>query len=250
MFGLLVLKLNNMDSDEQYDFDKLRSQFRMFNWFQKRYLRKHFGRQKAKEWTREAKEQFDILLPDLPYIGNKEYYFTRFLVMTAMLTPMTKTLHEEGIIEREVGKMIFDLAESFYKIIPSFIRHRQGKKLFTPESKEIWKQRCKESQERQIPFDWACEYIEGEEGDNFDYGFNMTKCGNVEYWKEQGLSQYVPYLCLCDWPGWKANNVEASRTKTLAQGDEYCDFRYIRYGKNGLRGWPPETLEEWKKRKI
>ena len=241
---------NQLDSlsPDSYDFKGLRRQYTMLNWLQKRYLKKNFDKKKAKEWTSEAKIRFDELLPEIPYIGGKDHYFTRYLIMTAMLTPIVSILDQAGIPEREIGKLIFDMAESYYKIIPKFIRKKQGKKLFTQESKDLWKTRCLESQQRDISFDWTCEYVEGGKEDDFDYGINMIKCGNVEFWEQQGLGKYVPYLCLCDWPGWKASNIEASRTKTLAQGDEHCDFRYVRYGKNGKRGWPPETLEEWKEK--
>ncbi len=49
-----------------------------------------------------------------------------------------------------------------------------------------------------------------------------------------------------DWSGWRANEVEASRTQTLAHGADCCDFRYLRVGKNGPKGWPPESMPEWK----
>ena len=75
---------------------------------------------------------------------------------------------------------------------------------------------------------------------------NITSCGNIDLWKDYGIEQYVPYLCVVDWPGWKANEIEATRTQTLAHGAKHCDFRYIRPGTNCPGGWPPETLEEWK----
>jgi hypothetical protein len=220
----------------------------MLNWLQKRYLRKHFDWIKAKNWTRLAKKQFDILIPQIPYIGDSKYYFSKYILMSAMLTPIVKIPDKENISERIIGQLIFELAEMFYNIMPKFIRRKQGKKIFTKDTKEEWQQRCLASQKKNVPFDWACEFVDGE-GENFEYGFNMTKCGNVEFWKVQGLEKYTPYLCLCDWPGWKAMDVIATRTKTLAFKDEYCDFRYVKLGKDGYRGWPPETLPEWKKKK-
>ncbi len=238
--------MNSGENKTQYDFDKLKKQYSYFSWFQKRYLKKYYGKRKSKEWTQEAKKIFQGLLPDLPYIGDKEYYFTKFLIMTVMLTPIVKILHEAKIPERNIGKMIFDLAESFYSLMPGFISRKRGRKLFTPESEEKWKEICSESKNRDIPFDWVCDFVKGAEDEGFQYGFNMTRCGNVEYWKSLGLEQYVPYLCLCDWPSWKSMGVEASRTQTLGHGDGSCDFRYVKVGREGPRGWPPETLPEWK----
>ena len=141
--------------------------------------------------------------------------------------------------------MIFKLAESFYNIMPKFMRKKQGKQLFTAKSKEEWKKRSQDSQQRDQPFDWVCEYVDGGDNEDFAYGMNMMQCGNVDLWKKYGIEQYTPYLCLVDWPGWKASEIEASRTQTLAHGASYCDFRYIKIGQNCPRGWPPESMEEW-----
>jgi hypothetical protein len=233
-------------SNNLYDFRKLERQYKLMNRFQKKQLKKYFEKDLVESWSKDAIKRFTDLLPDLPYIGGKDNYFTQFLIMTAMLTPIVKIMHEEKIPERKIGQVMFEIAESFINLIPNFIQRRQGKKLFTEESKIEWQKRCLASQEKDQPYDWVCEFVEGGEED-FSYGFNMTRCGNVDFWIKQGLEQYVPYLCLIDWPGWKAKEIEAIRTQTLAHGAENCDFRYVKSGSNCPRGWPPDELKEWKR---
>ena len=203
-----------------YNFSKLKRQYFIFSLFQKKYLKINFEKHLVKKWTKVAKQRFTDLLPEIPYIGGKENYFTKFLIMTAMLTPIVQILHEEKIPERTIGLVIFGLAEGFYGLLPRIVRRKQGRKLFTEESKNDWQCRCQASQELDQPFDWVCDFVEGGERKDFVYGFNMTRCGNVDFWKAQGLEQYTPYICLVDWPGWKANEVIASRTQTLAHGTD------------------------------
>ena len=183
-------------------------------------------------------------MPQFPYIGGQENEFTRFLVRPSMLMPIVRIMRDEGVPTRQVGQAVFEIADRGYHLIPAPIRRRQGRSYFTEKRKATWRETARVSQLRRYPGDWVCEFAEGD-GETFEYGLTMTECGLLKFWRAQGLEEFVPYLCLTDWALWHALGVEVERTQTLANGGTCCDYRYIRRGRNGPPGWPPESVPEW-----
>lgn len=105
-------------------------------------------------------------------------------------------------------------------------------------SKRRIRKKCQDSQLRRYPEDWVCEFVEGD-GKDFDLGMDMTECGIYKFYKMQGAEQYVPYLCLGDYPQFRAFGIGMKRTQTLGNGAPKCDFRFKKRGKTP-KGWPPE----------
>lgn len=84
--------------------------------------------------------------------------------------------------------------------------------------------------------------LKGFEWENEEYGWatefpqsdayiavNVTRCGLVKWFKEQGVPEIAPVACEGDfiWAEYM-KGLELRRTKTLARGDELCDFRYVK----------------------
>ncbi len=64
---------------------------------------------------------------------------------------------------------------------------------------------------------------------NKSYHYNVTKCKYAEMYKEMGIQDLgFDLSCNRDFnlvEGFN-KNIKLKRTKTLMQGDDYCDFRY------------------------
>lgn len=57
--------------------------------------------------------------------------------------------------------------------------------------------------------------------------FDVTVCPLADYFKDQGVPEITPYAaCNLDHCLARAAGVELVRTQTLADGSEYCDFRW------------------------
>ena len=218
-------------------------------WIQKRVLKKilqkDYDRKKVNSWIDKSVKDLEELIPKMPYIGGNENTFTKFLVSPSILLPMSKIMREEEIPKRKIGQFIYEMAKKGYHMVPKFIRKRNAKNTFKEETKQNWREEAKKTQKKQYPEDWVSTYVEGD-GDNYQYGLDMTECGLLKFWKSQGMEEFVPYLCLCDWAFWKATGIEVQRTETLANGGKKCDYRYIGCNKKELQsGWPPEDMTEW-----
>ena len=103
------------------------------------------------------------------------------------------------------------------------------------------------SQMRKYSGDFVSSFIEGD-GENFDFGLDITECGICKLYKAQGAEKLARYMCLSDYVVSKAFNRGLVRYKTIAEGSEKCDFRYKKGSDtfvNPLReGWPPKFLED------
>jgi hypothetical protein len=93
------------------------------------------------------------------------------------------------------------------------------------------------TQERRYAADWLIEIVDGD-GEDFDWGIDITECGLVKYLDAQGAGELTPYLCDLDYVMAQAADVGLRRTKTLAWGCDGCDFRWEIPGTT-TASWPP-----------
>jgi len=112
-----------------------------------------------------------------------------------------------------------------------------GRRLFDRKVVEQRRRRATASHERRYPDDWVFDFVEGD-GHPFEHGLDYTECGVVKYLKREGTPELAPYLCWIDYPGYAAMGVKLSRTETIAQGGQRCDFRFS-------RGQPVEVEPEF-----
>jgi len=72
---------------------------------------------------------------------------------------------------------------------------------------------------------WAAEFPESDAY----IAVNITQCGLVKWFREQGVPEIAPIACEGDfvWAEFMTG-LKLVRTKTLAQGDDICDFRYVK----------------------
>jgi hypothetical protein len=87
--------------------------------------------------------------------------------------------------------------------------------------------------ERNYPGDYVFEYIEGNDQD-FDYGIDYVECASCKFFEEQGVPELSPYFCAKDKIASEFFGWGLSRSQTLAEGGERCDFRFKKGGKTNL----------------
>ena len=60
----------------------------------------------------------------------------------------------------------------------------------------------------------------------YDFGVNYLRCGNIKFVKKHGGEELAPCICLSDIALSDAMSWGLKRTQTLADGCQYCDFRF------------------------
>ena len=81
-----------------------------------------------------------------------------------------------------------------------------------------------ESHRCQYENDWIVDVLPG--NDEYDLGYNYLKCGVCMLCQDEGCPELAAYLCELDFVLVDMIEMELKRTMTIAEGREYCDFRY------------------------
>jgi hypothetical protein len=97
------------------------------------------------------------------------------------------------------------------------------------------------SQARRYPDDWVMEIVDNA-GQDFDFGMDVTECGDVKFLRAQGAGELCPYICDLDYVLFESLGAGLQRTKTLAWGCDRCDFRISKNG-DTTAPWPPRFVE-------
>jgi hypothetical protein len=216
------------------DFDKTAKRLR-------EVLVSYYGDDLTDTIIRETRQEYECLIPELPYIGGKKNLLTRNLIGSAQALALYRVLKKHGNTVEEAGKIIYEVVEAQIGAYSKLLRRLLGRLRFTRLFVKILKNLAAESQKRRFPRDWVCTFVEGD-GKEFDYGIDYTGCGICKFFHAQGADEFAPFLCLLDFPMSKASGSGLVRTMTIAEGAEKCDFRFKR-GREVKQGWPPEFLK-------
>ena len=192
--------------------------------------------------VRATRQEFERLIPEIPYIGGKANSLTQDLIDCTMLLAFYRVLKAEGLRTEEIGKLVIEMEERRVQSYPGLLRKLLGMMIHSPLGKSRFRETATRSQERRYPGDWVSIYIEGD-GAEFDFGVDYLECGLCKFFHQQDADEFTPYLCQFDYVQQRAMQTGFFRTRTLAEGAERCDFRWKRGG--GTRaGWPPPWLQE------
>jgi hypothetical protein len=198
-----------------------------------------YGEELTDTMIREARQEYEALIPQLPYIGGKEP-FTRFIISTGWYLAMYRVLKRHGGTVEEAGQLVYDLSKAFPRAYPGFLRRFFGHRTFSRRYLRRLRQRAAESQERRYPEDYVFVVVEGD-GEEFDFGVDYTECAVCKFLSEQEASELAPYVCAVDEISSDAFGWGLRRTITLAEGHEKCDFRFKRGGETRVA--VPESLK-------
>lgn len=205
-----------------------------------------FGKGRTSGLMKEIRQEYEALTPEVPYIGGEENMFTEWLTYGVYYLAVYRILKAEGQSVEEVGKIIFNTFQAMADY-PKWLLRLVGSLKYNKQYVNQLKEAVAKTQERRYPGGWVAMFIEGD-GEEFDYGIDITECGICKFYREQGADELTPYLCLSDCVVSEAFDRGLVRYKTLAEGAEVCDFRYKKGRKtfvNPLRdGWPPKFLNE------
>lgn len=201
------------------------------------FLAASYGDEFAQAVLKDARAQYKVLIPDIPYIGGDANPMTRHLVRSTTSLVLYEVMQARGKTAKEVGKVIYDAVVQVVSQLPP-----PPAKELNAEYIEEQKEQAQTSQQRHYPGGWVWEFVVGD-GVEFDYGYDFVECGTQKLYHTHHADEFLPFYCYLDFvtsrtPGWGF-----ARSMTLAEGYEKCDFRY-RKGGETKRAWPPPFLKE------
>jgi len=200
------------------DFDKMSKQV-------KNVLVSHYGEEMADTIIQETRDEYENLIPEIPYIGGKNNPLTENLVKSAWFLALYRVFKRHGKTAPEAGEISYQMTEASLDAHPQFLLRLLGRWKFTPFYLKKLKKRALKSQKREYPGDWVFEVVDGDKKD-FDFGVDYTECGICKFFQEQKAEEFTPFLCPLDIPMGEKFDLGLVRTKTLAEGNDKCDFRF------------------------
>ena len=203
----------------------------------KPFIGSQYGDAFAEIILKEAREQHEMLIPEIPYIGGDENPMTRYLIRSTTSLALYKAMKAQSKTAEETGKIIYDAVVERVSHLPI-----SPTKALSPEHIQAKKEQAKKSRERRYPGDWVWEFVEGD-GEEFDYGYDFLECGTQKLYHTQGADEFLPFYCFLDFVTSKTSGRALIRTMTLAEGYEKCNFRFKKDGKTEHK-WPPPFLKK------
>jgi hypothetical protein len=188
---------------------------------------------------KESRAEYEALIPQIPYIGNKNPFLT-FLFPVSRYLAIYRALQKQGRTLDDAGQLIQAMSEAELKAIPWFVRRVMGYLWFSRWFSERLKKRAAESRERKYSGGYVLTYIEGN-GRDFDFGIDYTECASCKFLRAQNALELAPYVCAVDKAASEMLGWGLTRTMTLAEGREKCDFRFKKGGKTNIARPPSLT---------
>ena len=201
------------------------------------FLINHYGDRFTGAVLRETSQHYEALIPEIPYIGGDENPMTRHLVRSTTSLVLYKVMKARCKTAEEVGKIVYDAVEASVVQMPA-VPGPELREAFITEQKE----QARKSQERHYSEDWVWEFVEGD-GVEFDYGRDFLECSTQKLYHAHDADEFLPFYCYLDFVTHRTIGWGFTRTKTLAEGDDRCDFRNKKGGKT-KKGWPPPFVNK------
>jgi hypothetical protein len=181
----------------------------------------------AKKAAAEAAEDFETLVPQVPYIGDASCPLPSTLIGSAVSLSCSRALQRNGASPREARDLIAAAGKAALEALPPAAMCAQGQQQFTEQWYAMQRRFAPLSQRRRYAGDWVYSFVEGVPGE-FDWGWDFTECGIIKFYAAHDAVDLAPSQCVQDFYLSELQGTGLARTRTLVHGDDLCDFRYRR----------------------
>lgn len=167
-----------------------------------------------KSYKKSVKHEYKNMLLRTPDIGGSS------LEMNLYIAAFVFSLHKaepDKITPAVVDAMVTAVFNS-----PFMIKAHKNKKctLFTDKVQDKKVKESIASQTSEYALDWKFRYEKGVD----EFYNTYTECGICKLGIRENCFEFVPCLCNMDERNYRNEGGQLHRTKTLAQGDDCCDF--------------------------
>ena len=204
------------------------------------------GEEQARQFMREARQEYEALIPRIPYIGDSSLVLGFFLPVTRYLA-VYRALQRQGRTLEDAGRLIYLIGTEEARAIPYLGRRVMEVLWFSRWFRRLAKKRAFKSLQRRYPAHFVMNYVEGD-GQEFDYGVDYIECANCKFLQAENAFEIAPYVCATDKPTSELMGWGLYRTTTIADGSPICKFRFK---KGGATNVPiPQSLQTLIRSKI
>ena len=188
--------------------------------FIKRALKTKYSKEDVKMFVRNAKAEYRELLNKVDDIGAKNPMASNFYMCLLFFSFMQGS---NGKISTEDLKDIMRITLSD----PILLKLMGNKDFNDPKELNKFKEHIHKNSDwaelhrKEYPETWKFNFDDSHQ-DGFYYYF--TKCPIAKFFKDNNLEEITPIFCELDHLTIKTRKAKLLRDKTLANGDDMCDF--------------------------
>lgn len=187
------------------------------------------GEEQAEKFMRESCQEYEALIPHIPFIGNNFVTLSFYKPVTRYLA-VYRALQKQGRTVEEAGRLIYLLGKEEALAIPPLRRRVMEVLWFSRGLRRLIKKRAIKSQQRVYPADFVMNFVEGD-GQEFNYGVDYIECANCKFLQAENAFEIAPYVCATDKPISELMGWGLYRRTTIADGSPICKFRFKKGGK-------------------
>lgn len=179
-----------------------------------------------------TREHLLKMLPTIPDPGGLAPHMRAFTVGGAIYVAFYLALKSEGCDAGRTWQVLERATQLHFERMRGVERRLASAGLFSWPMKALSRWLAKKSQQAPVG-GWVFTFHE--RSDEHDYGVTYTRCAIRDLAIAHGAAELAPYICLSDITGSQILGWGLSRSETIAQGGERCDFRFKRGGETRVK---------------
>ena len=187
------------------------------------------GEEQAEQFMRESRQEYESLIPRIPFIGNNFVTLTFYMPVTRYLA-VYRALQKQGRTVEETGHLIYRMGTEEALAIPPLARRIMEVLWFSRWLRRLAMKRAVKSQQRRYAAGFVMNYVEGD-GQEFDYGVDYIECANCKLLQTENAFEIAKFVCATDKPISELMGWGLYRSTTIADGSPICMFRFKKGGK-------------------
>lgn len=179
---------------------------------------------------KQMNEEFENLIPKIPYIGGAKNRYTETLINYISYLAIFWSLEKNGFSFQEIGELFYKLTDGEIELEKEKLEKNGKDPAQYPFEIELINQIksvCEYSQKRTFPYDTVQDFVEGD-GMSFEYGINISECTIYKLFKELDAERFMQLLCMIPMHESFIYGYGLFRSQTLMIGAPTCDYRYIK----------------------
>lgn len=191
---------------------------KLYGWFYSSACNQQLKKQYGKPMVRAVKKEYHVVIRQAKEIGPSRLisaycmaaYFIALNRKTGLHAQKNYELFRDGLYSSFLFRKAFGSADAYLDK-----RKMPGRQKWSADSHK-----------GQYENDWIVDVLEG--NGEYELGYNYSQCGICKLCQDEHCFELAKYLCQLDYVIADLMGMNLKRTRTIAEGGEYCDFRYSR----------------------
>lgn len=212
----------------------------------RKFIKMKFPSENEDDMVNQMKEEYNMILPEIPYLGGQKNPLTQILVKCMSDLAIFSTLEKRGLSFQEIGEFHYNYVIEIHKTRKQVLE-KMGRDPssypFETEYVNYQKKLTEDTRKRLYPENWVMGFVESD-GKSFEWGWDVHECAIQKAYKKLGAEKYLPLICLGDFYEAEGLGFGFKRTETLGFGGQICTHRFVKNYKTP-KAWPPYDLKEF-----